>query len=98
MSRANHCLWIAVTDDELLIGPHFPWTLMFLPEILGIEERIKRQDILSVEKHRSFIYGNKYIVKFRQATGAEQCFVIQVRNARGFENALAAMKITVDAF
>src|SRR5688500_18299687 len=37
LGGASGCLWVTVTRDELLVGSHFPFTLMFLPEIYGLE-------------------------------------------------------------
>src|ERR1700690_3467185 len=34
---ARSCLWIAVTGERLHIGSHFPFSLMFLPEVCGPE-------------------------------------------------------------
>lgn len=34
---ANNCLIIAVTRDVLVVTPHFPFNLGFLPEIYGLE-------------------------------------------------------------
>src|SRR5438045_2200882 len=46
LAGARSCLWVTVTADELLVGPHFPFSLGFLPEVYGLEYRIRGGDIL----------------------------------------------------
>src|ERR1700749_107918 len=43
---ARNCLWVAVFNDSICIGVHFPFTLMFGPEIYGLECTIPRSAIL----------------------------------------------------
>jgi hypothetical protein len=43
-------LMVAVTPHELIVQPHFPFTLAFLPEYLDLEHIVRRKDIRSVKQ------------------------------------------------
>lgn len=47
---ARNCLWVAVTGDSLRVGPYFPFNLMFLPEIYGLECTIPGSAVRSVAR------------------------------------------------
>ena len=34
LGGARNCLWVAVTENELRVGPLFPFNMIFLPEII----------------------------------------------------------------
>ena len=51
LGGARNCLLVAVTPDALIIQPRFPFNLMFLPEIYGLEYRIPGLNIRAVEKN-----------------------------------------------
>ncbi len=51
-SGASGCLLVATTDQELVISPQFPFNLLFLPEILGLEIRAPLSRIRHVERTR----------------------------------------------
>src|SRR3954462_10588090 len=44
LGGARNCLWVAVTADELRIGPHFQFSLAFLVEFYGLEPRVRGGD------------------------------------------------------
>ena len=44
----RNCLVVAVTGDRLVVRPWFPFTLMFLPELSGLELDVALTDVLSV--------------------------------------------------
>ena len=50
---ASNCLIVAVTPETLVVTPRFPFNLMFLPEIYGLEHNISRADIAQVSAHGS---------------------------------------------
>jgi hypothetical protein len=52
---ASNCLIVAVTPDALVITPRFPFNLMFLPEIYGMEHSIPRSAITQVSARRSWL-------------------------------------------
>jgi len=45
LGGASRCLLVGVTHDELIVAPRFPFTLMFLPEIYGLEYRLPRRSV-----------------------------------------------------
>ncbi|MEG3143434.1 hypothetical protein U1839_02095 [Sphingomonas sp. RT2P30] len=50
---AGNCLMVAVTGDRLVVTPFFPFTLMFLPEIYGLEASIPGDAIRDVRSSTS---------------------------------------------
>ena len=85
------CLWVVVTQDTLMIGPHFPCTLLFLPEVLGMEYRIPGRHILAIED-RATLRTQGVQIRFRHATGEEESFVIVVEAASHFTQAVAVIR------
>ena len=63
LGGANNCLMVAVTPSAFSVVPRFPFNLMFLPEIFGLELRIPRSAIRSVER-KSNLFGQWIIVSF----------------------------------
>lgn len=49
LGGARNCLFVAVTRNELIVRPHFPLTLFFLPEIYGLELVVPRASVRGVE-------------------------------------------------
>lgn len=41
LAFAKNFVWAAVTNSELHVSPHFPFSLMFLPEAFGLDHRVK---------------------------------------------------------
>lgn len=52
---ARNCLLVYIAGGELVVTPKFPFTLLFLPEIYGLEVRIPLTSISSVEQKRRFL-------------------------------------------
>lgn len=92
LGGAHNCLWISVTDKELLVGPHFPFNLMFLPEIYGLEYRIRGLDILSVDELSSFFLGKRARVRFRSPQRGEETFEVTVKDLDGFRRAIDGIR------
>ncbi len=51
---ARNCLLVYVSDDQLIVTPRFPFTLMFLPEIYGLDLTTPVASIASVEPVQHF--------------------------------------------
>lgn len=85
LGSARHCLWVTVTPNELLVGPPFPFNLMFLPEFYGLEYRINGADIIRVE-HRMPLFGPpRAVVTFRSSdAGDEEAFELTLRDLPRF--------------
>jgi hypothetical protein len=92
LGGARNCLWITVTDEEILVGLHFPFNLMFLPEIYGLEYRIRGSDVLSVDELSSFLLGKRMRVRFRSPARGEEIFEVAVKDVNGFRKAVEGIR------
>lgn len=45
LGGARNCLWVAVDEETLRVAPHFPFNLMFLPEIYGLEYNVSGEAV-----------------------------------------------------
>jgi len=79
LGGANGCLLVAVTDRELIVTPFFPFNLMFLPEILGLEARAPLTRIRAIEDKRRF-FRRSLVVDL----GDGQRIGLILRNPGGF--------------
>jgi hypothetical protein len=86
-----NCLWIVVTQEYLMVGPHFPFMLLFLPEVFGMEYRIPGRNILAIED-RAALLPQGVQIRFRHATGDEESFVMVVQAEDRFRQAVAALR------
>lgn len=64
---ASRCLIVAVTNRELVITPFFPFNLLFLPEIYGLEIRTPVSSVRSVEA-RPWFFRDSLIVGFEDGS------------------------------
>lgn len=55
---ASNCLIVAVTPDALVVTPRFPFNLMFLPEIYGMEYVVPHSAISQVTGPDKSLLGN----------------------------------------
>lgn len=83
LGGATNCLLVAVTPDLLVVRPHFPFNLMFLPELFGLELEIPRSAIARVEHKRGF-FCSTVAVNFRAADGRPSSVELRLRNAAEF--------------
>jgi hypothetical protein len=60
---ARNCLMVYVHRNELIVTPKFPFTLMFLPEIYGLEVRVPLSAITSVVPTR-VLFGRALRIAF----------------------------------
>lgn len=79
---ASNCLIVAVTPEALIITPRFPFNLMFLPEIYGLERTVPRYEIIEAE-HRTSWIGNVEI-----ALRAGRALKLKLRDPEAFLAAL----------
>ena len=56
---ASNCLLVSITPSELKVEPSFPFNLMFLPEIWGLEHRVRLSDIKGAEVFRGLLMNTK---------------------------------------
>jgi hypothetical protein len=85
---ARGCLLVAVTKDILLVRPHFPFTLFFLPEVYGLDLTVPRRAISQVEQ-RSGMFGRSIVIEFENASGRIEKIALSLRDADGFIAALS---------
>jgi len=89
---ARRCLWVIITGNELGVGAHFPFCLLFLPEIYGLDQQINANDILAVEQTHSLLFGPRVRIRFRRPDGGEESFEVEIRKMNDFFQALAALR------
>lgn len=83
LGGANNCLLIAVTYDSLTVAPRFPFNLMFLPEIYGLEFTMPLKAIASVERSRKF-FKDVVTIRFND----DRSFALYPRRTDDFMTAL----------
>jgi hypothetical protein len=77
MGGASNCLRVAVTDKDLWITPHFPFSAFAAP--LDLDHRIRRDSITKVERK-----GRTVRITFIQDDGEERMIELRLRNADQF--------------
>jgi len=81
---ARNCLLVYVRDGELVVTPTFPFTLMFLPEIYGLEVRAP---IKEIEAHiKDGLFGPTVQIDFHM--GFRPSFELRLRDRNGLLLAL----------
>ena len=84
---ARNCLLVAVTHNTLEIHPHFPFTLLFLPEVYGLDWSIPKSAISRVESVRGLFGKERIQVAFDLAQRLEK-IELELRSPDGFLAAL----------
>ena len=74
---------VAVTPDSLIIQPRFPFNLMFLPEIYGLEYCIPGFNIRAVEK-KGRMFGKGAEIQFIDADGGEKSVRLYLKRTDEF--------------
>ena len=82
---ARNCLLIYVSNGQLVVTPRFPFTLMFLPEIYGLDLTAPVASIASVEPVRH-LWGRALRVSFR--SGGPAPIELKLHDERLFLDAL----------
>ncbi len=91
LSPIRHCLWVAVTRDELWVSPHFPFNLLFIPEVFHLDFRIPGRTIINVTELESVV-DNQVRIRFAHATGDEDSLEVVVKDIMNFRKAVAAIR------
>jgi hypothetical protein len=87
LGGARNCLYVSVTPSEVQIQPHFPFTLMFLPELLGMELSITRSHIKSIEPKHGLLRGGLLVSFWSEGEGARS-IQLTLRKPQEFLNAI----------
>jgi hypothetical protein len=77
---ASNCLIIAVTRDELVVSPRFPFNLMFLPEIYGLELQVPKS-LVEIEHSQSGLLRNRVTVRVDGADSRRMQLKVKGRQA-----------------
>jgi len=77
MGGANNCLRVTVTDDELWVVPHFPFSAC--AGLFDLDHRVLRDAITNVEQNGKIVH-----VTFELADGEGQRMELRLRNADRF--------------
>ena len=91
LAVAKNILWVTVTNKELHVSPHFPFSLMFLPEAFGLDHRIPGRTILDVQVS-STLLGPSVLVKYRHATGDEENLELWLNDAPTLRSILSEIR------
>lgn len=83
LGGANKCLRVTVTDDELWITPHFPFSAF--AATYDLDHRARRDAVRHIERHRRNV-----TIDFVGADGQEHRLELRLRDADGFVAALSA--------
>lgn len=83
---ARNCLLIYVADGQLVVTPRFPFTLMFLPELFGLDLRASTASIASVEPTQHF-WGRALRISFHASDPAP--IELKLHDERRFIDSLA---------
>ena len=81
LGGARNCLLIALTDSELYVIPQFPFNLMFLPEIYGLEAHIPFNQIHTCTPIDRW-YGNSVQIDFVRANGSDGSLNLRLRKRK----------------
>lgn len=88
---ASRCLLVTVRKETLTITPQFPFNLMFLPEIYGLDIKVPVHTIASV-KPVSSLFQKALRIEFTR--GGPAPVEVVLNDERGFERAIGP-RVTV---
>ena len=65
IARARACLVVALAHGRFIVRPWFPFTLLFLPEFLGIECDVPLDGVVSADCSDSRFSVRRIVVQYR---------------------------------
>jgi hypothetical protein len=89
MGGAQNCLLVYVADGMLTVVPVFPFNLMFLPEIFGLELTVPTA-LVGVEQVEG-LFGKRLRISTDSPTREE--FELSVRDPHGLQESVSAKNI-----
>lgn len=92
LGGASNCLWVAVDENTLWVAPHFPFNLMFLPEVYGLEFNVSGDAIRSVERAGGLLTGKRVRINVELQSGVEESFEVVLREPDAFIRAIEAIR------
>ena len=87
LGGARNCLFVGVSRDKIVIQPHFPFTLGFLPEIYRLETRIPMNRIARLARKRLW-FQNTIVLEYFDELRARRFYQLQLRHPEDFLNAV----------
>ncbi len=84
---ARNCLLVAVTQDSLIVRPHFPFNLLLLPQIFDLDHVIPRMHIRSVTA-KNGPFGETVEVVFSGASVDTRSIELRLRQPQQFLQAI----------
>lgn len=91
LGGANRVLLVAVTPTKLIVRPHFPFTLMFLPEVYGLELEVTPSQLRGVEERQSFL-RKAVVVKYALPGRGDEEIELRLRDRSGFLAAIQTFR------
>ena len=92
LGGAGYCLMVWIDRETLTIVPFFPFNLMFVGAIWGLEQSIPRREVIQVKSHAG-ILRRTVVVTYRRNLETRH-FTLVLRNSEVFvrllERSLAA--------
>jgi hypothetical protein len=88
---ANNVLLVTVTPDRLTVRPHFPFTLMFMPEIYGLEVEITPSQLRGVEERQAFL-RKAVVVEYALPGRGDEQIELRLRDRSGFLAAIQTFR------
>ncbi len=85
---ARNCLLVYVQKDELVVTPHFPFTLLFLPEIYGLDVRVPLTSVASVDPSET-LFGQ--VVRIAFIEGGPAAIELKLRDRNGLAHHLGRL-------
>jgi len=83
LGGASGCLVVAVANGRLIIRPFFPFNLMFLPEIYGLEYDVPLESILDARRVASLL-RRRIDLEFRDTLGQTERISLYLRDPEKF--------------
>ena len=87
LGGASRCLVVAIDRGRLILRPQFPFNLMFLPEIYGLEHELPVDRVSSVV-FKQGRFRNLIDVQFRDTDGGDEHVTLYLKRPDDFLNAL----------
>ncbi len=88
LSGARRCLMVAVTNDSLLVQPTFPFNLLFLPEIFGLELNIDKVGVRILQE-KKMMFGKAVVLEYVTTDQRTQSIELELRGMDQFLKALS---------
>ena len=82
LGGASRCLVVAIANGRLIVRPMFPFNLMFLPEIYGLEYEIPIEHVSRIEETAGLRRGT--LIEFRDGNGQLQQMTLLLKRPDEF--------------